>query len=235
VKGQAGRGLLESYTAGRARIAKQIVARANQSITEFGPILGALGMDGGVDHDNIRRNMDARCDASDTGEAQRAALRKAIAFKSHEFDAHGVEMNQRHRSTAVATDGPPEPAVDRDMELHYQPTTWPGARLPHVWIYAPSGARVSTLDICGHGTFTLLTGIGGTPWIAAAQGLGIQVRIIGPRQVYEDHTGDWARAREVGDAGCVLVRPDHHVCWRSVGLTGDPVAALTRVMRAVLA
>ena len=46
-----------------------------------------------------------------------------MAFKSHDFDAQGVEMNQRYRSTAVATDGQPEPAVERDMELHYQPTT----------------------------------------------------------------------------------------------------------------
>ena len=70
MKGQAGPGLLESYSAERAPIAKQIVARANQSITEFGPILGALGMDGGVDHDKIRRIMDARCDASDGGAAR---------------------------------------------------------------------------------------------------------------------------------------------------------------------
>ena len=123
MKGQAGPGLLENYTAEHAPIAKQIVARANQSIAEFGPIWGALGMDGGVYHDKIRRNMDARCDASDAGEVQRAALRKAIAFKSYEYDAQGVEMNQRYRSTAVATDGQPEPAVERDMELHCQPTT----------------------------------------------------------------------------------------------------------------
>ena len=190
-------------------------------------------MDGGMDHDKILRNMDARCDATPQAEAQREALRRAIAFKTYEFDCHGVEMNQRYRSDAIVTDGQIEPAADRDMELHYQPTTWPGARLPHVWLFG-RGGKVSSLDICGHGEFTLLTGIGGTPWIAAAQELGLRSQVIGPRQDYEDHTGDWARAREVGDAGCVLVRPDHHVCWRSDGLTDDPLAALTRVMRAVL-
>ena len=35
--------------------------------------------------------------------------------------------------------------------------------------------------------------------------------MIGPRRELLDHTGDWARAREVSDSGCVLVRPDHHV------------------------
>ncbi len=67
VKGQAAPSLLDSYSAERAPIARQIVTRANQSIAEFGPIFEALGMDGGVDHDKIQRNMAARCDATPTG------------------------------------------------------------------------------------------------------------------------------------------------------------------------
>ncbi len=95
VKGQAGMGLLDSYSVERAPIARQIVTRANQSIGEFGPIFEALGMDGGVDHEKIQRNMEARCDATEAAEKQREALRKAMAFKKYEFDCHGVEMNQR--------------------------------------------------------------------------------------------------------------------------------------------
>jgi 2,4-dichlorophenol 6-monooxygenase len=240
VKGQAGPALLDSYSAERAPIARQIVTRANQSIGEFGPIFEALGMDGGMDHDKIRRNMDARCDATPAGEKQREALRKAIAFKSYEFDCHGVEMNQRYKSGAVVTDGQAEPAVDRDMELHYQPTTWPGARIPHIWVFDQAGKKHSTLDITGRGEFTLITGIGGDAWVAAAKalsselGLPIRCHVIGPRRALEDHTGDWARAREIGDAGCLLVRPDQHVCWRSQGLAKDPGAELTRVLRAIL-
>lgn len=49
VKGQAGPGLLDSYSADRAPIARQIVTRANQSIAKFGPIFEALGRDGGMD------------------------------------------------------------------------------------------------------------------------------------------------------------------------------------------
>jgi 2,4-dichlorophenol 6-monooxygenase len=59
-------------------------------------------------------------------------------------------MNQRYRSGAVVTDGQIEPAFALDAELHYQPTTWPGARLPHAWLYRrDTGAQVSTLDLCG--------------------------------------------------------------------------------------
>jgi 2,4-dichlorophenol 6-monooxygenase len=241
IKGQAGAALLDSYSVERAPIAKQIVTRANQSIGEFGPIFEALGMTGGVDYDKIKANMDARCDATAAGEAQRAALREAIAFKKYEFDAHGVEMNQRYRSDAVVTDGQMEPAFDLDAELHYQPTTWPGARIPHVWLFDEAGAKHSTLDLCGRGKFTVFTSIGGEPWVKAAGevgaelGLEIVVRVIGPRRKYLDHTGDWARAREVSDAGCVLVRPDHHVGWRSEGLPEAPAASLRRVLKKLLA
>ncbi|MEX0308661.1 MAG: hypothetical protein AB3N17_00300, partial [Tateyamaria sp.] len=48
-------------------------------------------------------------------------------------------------------------------------------------------------------------------------------------------TGDWARAREVGEAGCVLVRPDHHVAWRAEGMMEAPEAELARVLGTILA
>ncbi|MFN7002341.1 MAG: FAD-dependent oxidoreductase [Roseinatronobacter sp.] len=240
VKGQATPKLLDSYSVERAPIAKQIVTRANQSIAEFGPIFEALGMDGGVDHARIERSMAARCDPTEAGAAQREALRRAIAFKKYEFDCHGVEMNQRYRSGAVITDDQPEPDADRDMELHYQPTTWPGARIPHAWLYERSGRKVSTLDITGKGQFTLITGIGGEAWGAAAKqvsaelGLPIRLAVIGPRQDYEDHAADWARQREIGDAGCLLVRPDQHVAWRTFGITDEPASELRRVLTAIL-
>jgi 2,4-dichlorophenol 6-monooxygenase len=240
VKGQAGAALLDSYSAERAPVAKQIVTRANQSIGEFGPIFEALGMDGGVDHAKIQANMDARCDATPAGAAQREALRKAMAFKTYEFDCHGVEMNQRYTSGAIVTDGQAEPAYVQDRELHYAPTTWPGARLPHVWVFDAQGGKHSTLDLCGHGQFTLLTGIGGDAWIAAAAalsvtlGLPIRTHKIGPRCAIADHTGDWARASEIADAGCLLVRPDHHVAWRAPAMTDNPQGDLARVLHSIL-
>jgi 2,4-dichlorophenol 6-monooxygenase len=50
-----------------------------------------------------------------------------------------------------------------------------------------------------------------------------------------DHVGDWARASEISDTGCVLVRPDHHVAWRAEEMTGEPRADLARVLNTVLA
>ena len=240
LKGHAGPALLDSFSEERQPIAKQIVTRANKSIPEFGPIFEALGMDGSFDHARIEANMAARCDASEAAAAQREALRAAIAYKKYEFDCHGVEMNQRYRSGAIVTDGQPEPAPDRDMELHYQPTTWPGARLPHAWVFDRQGRKLSTLDLCGRGQFTLLTGIGGEPWVTAAQalsdqyGLTIRTHVIGPRQAIEDHAGEWAGLREIADTGCLLVRPDHHVGWRAMAMTATPDADLGRALAIIL-
>lgn len=240
LKGQAGPGLLETYTEERAPVAKQIVTRANQSIEEFGPIFGALGLLDSIDPVKMQENMDRRCDDGSAAENQRAALREAIAFKVYEFDAHGVEMNHRYKSAGIATDGQPEPAFTRNPELHFEQTTWPGARLPHAWLFGEGNRKASTLDLCGHGKFTLLTGIGGQAWLDAAEalsaelGLPLVAHVIGPRQTWQDHYGDWARAREVGDAGVVLVRPDHHVAWRSEGLAADPAGELRRVLKTIL-
>jgi 2,4-dichlorophenol 6-monooxygenase len=169
LKGQAGPALLDTYSQERAPVAKQIVTRANQSIGEFGPIFEALGLTESTDPEVMQANMDKRCDVTAEAERQRAAIREAIAFKKYEFDAHGVEMNQRYKSPAVVTDGQMEPAYELDAELHYQPTTWPGARLPHAWLFDRHGERHSTLDLVGKGRFTLLTGLSGEAWAAAAR------------------------------------------------------------------
>lgn len=240
IRGQAGMGLLDSYQAERAPVAKQIVTRANKSIEEFGPIFKALGLLDSVDPVKMQENMDARCNDTDDAEKQREAIRQAIAHKVYEFDAHGVEMNQRYKSGAIVTDGQPEPAFEKDAELHYQPTTWPGARLPHVWLFGPEGEKVSSLDLTGHGVFTVLTGIGGDGWVAAAKslskefGLPITVHKIGPRQTWQDFSGDWARAREIRDSGALLVRPDHHVAWRAEAAVKDPEGELRRVLKTIL-
>ncbi|MBL8576539.1 MAG: FAD-dependent monooxygenase [Mesorhizobium sp.] len=240
VKGQAGAKLLESYTKERAPIAKQIVTRANQSIEEFGPIFKALGLLDSIDPVKMQQNMDDRCNDTEEAELQREAIRKAIAFKVYEFDAHGIEMNHRYKSAAVVTDGQKEPAFEKDAELHYHPTSWPGARLPHAWVFSGTGEKASTLDLAGQGRFTVLTGIGGKDWIDAARVVGVELGIdiaayaIGPRQKWQDLGGEWARVREVRDAGALLIRPDQHVAWRSQEKAANPVSELRRVLKSIL-
>jgi 2,4-dichlorophenol 6-monooxygenase len=239
LKGKANTTLLETYNDERAPIGKQIVERANKSIEEFGPIFEALGLSETEDEEQMRANMEARKENTPEATEQRERLREAIQLKNYEFNTHGVELGQCYRSAAVVSDGTPEPAFDRDPELYYHPTTWPGARLPHCWL-GHEGRKVSTLDLVGKGRFTLLTGIGGEPWKEAAEkvsartGVEITCFVIGPGREVLDLYNDWARLSEVYESGCVLVRPDAHVAWRRQTVADDCTAKLARVMDRIL-
>jgi 2,4-dichlorophenol 6-monooxygenase len=187
----------------------------------------------------MRANMEVRKESSPRGAEARAKLRAAIELKNYEFNAHGVELGQRYRSAAVVPDGTPEPGYGRDPELYYHATTWPGARLPHAWL-EHRGERVSTHDLAGKGRFTLFTGIGGEAWVEAAAevtqrtGVPVAAFVIGPARDAHDIYDDWARAREVQESGCVLVRPDAHVAWRADAAVEDATAELSRAMERLL-
>ncbi|MYS94523.1 MULTISPECIES: FAD-dependent monooxygenase [Streptomyces] len=227
--------LLDSYTAERAPIGRQIVTRANQSIRETAPIFEALDGLSPQTPEQLWANIAARKDTTEAAGKQRAELREAIAFKAYEFNAHGVDLNQRYRSGAIVPDGTPDPGFARDPELHHQPSSRPGARLPHAWI--TSGSRtLSTLDTVGRGRFTLLTGIGGEDWVraAGAQEVEIATVVIGPGQEYEDPYGDWSRLSEISDAGALLVRPDGFVAFRHASAAPDAGELLTDALRSIL-
>ena len=240
IKDKAGAELLDTYSIERSPIAKQIVTRANQSIAEFGPIFEALGLTDTQDPVKMKKNMDERKQNSPKAEKQRQALREAIAFKKYEFDAHGVEMNHRYKSNSVLTEGDKEPEFKKDKELFYQPTTYPGARIPHAWVYDKTGVKHSLLDLCGKGNFSIFTGIGGEEWLKAAKnietqlGIKIQCNIIGPDQDFEDHAGEWSSIREISDSGLILVRPDQHICWRSKDMISNSSEKLKDVMKKIL-
>ncbi|WP_105969805.1 FAD-dependent oxidoreductase [Streptomyces geranii] len=233
--GAAAPALLDTYTAERAPVGRQIVTRANKSIAETAPIFEALDGLSPQTPEELWANIAARKDATEAAAKQRARLREAIAAKVYEFNAHGVDLNQRYTSAAIVPDGTPDPGFARDPELHHQPSTRPGARLPHAWL--TSGTRtLSTLDTVGRGRFTLLTGIGGDAWVRAAkaQPLDIATVVVGPGQEYEDPYGDWAGLSEVSDAGVLLVRPDGFVAFRHAEAAENAEQLLTDALRQIL-
>ncbi|MFW3172191.1 FAD-dependent oxidoreductase [Geodermatophilus sp. CPCC 206100] len=241
VAGTADPSLLDSYDAERAPIARQIVERANQSIADTGKILTALDLEH-TEADALERQLALWKSPGPEGEKIRTALREAIAYKAYEFDAHGVEHNQRYASSAVVPDGTPMPEFRRDPELYAQATTWPGAKLPHTWVTV-GGRRTSTLDLVGHGRFSVVTGIGGEAWLAAAEELGGELGLaitpvaIGPGRPVEDPYGTWAGLREIEDAGVLLVRPDLYVAARHLGAPASAQQArdwLGAALRSVL-
>lgn len=238
VRGQAGPELLDSYTAERAPVGRQIVDRANLSRDQFGPIFAALGMTEGGDQAAITAGLAACRAPGPDGMARRRALAEAIELKNYEFNAHGVELNQRYVSDAVLPDGGQPEVWHHDAELFHQPSTRPGAKLPHVWLVDERGRRVSSLDLVGMGAFTLLTGPSGTAWVDAAKDaddVPLRAVVVGGPST-RDAYGDWRRMTlpDVEEDGCLLVRPDGYVAWRSAGPVPDAPRRLREVLDAVL-
>jgi 2,4-dichlorophenol 6-monooxygenase len=239
LRGQAGPALLDTYSAERVPVARQIVLRANQSSREFVQLFDALGVTGARDEAEMIAGIEERKANTPQGAAKRAAIARAMELKHYEFNAHGVEFGQFYQSAAVVSDGSARPAPARDPELYYQPSTVPGSRLPHAWV-GSSTDKVSTLDLAPADRFTLITGIAGEAWAAAAEkvahdlGVPLQAVVIGPGREVTDLYFDWGRLREVGEDGALLVRPDKHIGWRSMSLPADPQRALHAALSALL-
>ena len=122
----------------------------------------------------------------------------------------GAELGYRYAGSPVIWPEPGE-APEHDF-MTYVPSTWPGSRLPHVWLDDGSALH----DRIGDG-YTLLR-LGGSQADA-----GPLERAFGlcaaPFAVLD--IGD-KRVREVYGADLLLLRPDLHVVWRGNRLD-DPI------------
>ncbi|WP_091783749.1 FAD-dependent monooxygenase [Paraburkholderia steynii] len=234
VKGYASQRLLQTYSDERAPVGKQIVLRANQSRRDYSLIKEAFSV---ADAENpVAAGIARFRDRGPDGVRARKLAADALELKNREFNAQGVEMNQRYASSAVLADSDlAAEAWKRDPELYLQPTTRPGAKLPHAWLTDSLGRRISTLDIVGKGKFTLITGLSGTAWIQAATELSmpfLRMVVIGERD-YQDVYCAWQRLREIDEGGALLVRPDGCVAWRERSFLSDGMVAAQMLSSAI--
>ncbi|HYQ67595.1 FAD-dependent monooxygenase [Actinophytocola sp.] len=239
LRGQAAPSLLDTYSVERAPVAERIVRRANRSSREFVQFFEVLGLLDATTEAEMVAAMEERKANTPEGAAKRAALVEAMALKDYEFNAHGVDLGQFYRSAAVAADGTAPPEPTRDPDLYYEMSTVPGAHLPHAWV-GDTMTRTALMDLAPYHRFTLITGIAGEAWAAAAgkvaQELDVPLGtvVIGPGREVTDLYYDWAKLREVGESGALLVRPDKHVAWRAMTLPADPETALRSALNQIL-
>jgi hypothetical protein len=161
-------------------------------------------------------------DDSDEGKQLREKARAAILrtrAKEFQHDSAGIELGYRYENSPICvSDGTPPPPLDHGV---YVPSTWPGARAPHVWLLD----RRSILDLFGKG-FTLLnlSDIDTVTITEAANRAGlplVTVRIDEPK------------VRDIYQRNLVLVRPDGHVAWRGDSVPDNVGAILDQVRGAI--
>ncbi len=147
-----------------------------------------------------------------TAEGRAARGRMAALFNIQQrkvTEILGYEAGYRYVHSPVIWQEPGD-GPDRDNPF-YIPTTWPGARLPHVWL----GDGAALHDRLGAG-FSLLR-LGGTQ--ADTSGLECSFRELRAPLEVLDVPGE--RPREIYQHDLLLVRPDLHVVWRGNTLPAD--------------
>lgn len=240
VKGLASEKLLTSYTQERQPIGKQVVRHAIETLYNMTKVPQTLGFKKGQTLEDGFASLNHMFSDAPDAEARRLELEEVVRLQDRRSNAIGLHLGQRYDgSCAVVSDGTPFPAYKGDPVLCYEPTSHPGAYLPHAFV-EKNGKKVSTLDIVPLGAFGLIVGIRGKPWIEAAEkvgqefGLNLKAYMVGYRSEYDDIFGEWRARREVDDGGAVLVRPDRHIAWRSHSCPSDAVGALRLAMSTVL-
>ena len=149
-------------------------------------------------------------DRTPEGQATRDNLARVANVEQRKTNEMiGAELGYRYVGSPIVRD---EPGGPERLFREYVPTTWPGARLPHVWVHRGQSVH----DLIGDG-YTLLR-LGRTH--ADTADLERAIRATGaPLDVL---TIDAAAPRDVYGCDLILVRPDLHVVWRGNTAPDDP-------------
>jgi hypothetical protein len=179
--------------------------------------------------DASRRHMGVRvaiseiyAQAGDMEGPQAAQKRAEVARKiemigNAENESWGVELGYRYDESPIIATEPDAPAID---PLTYVPTTWPGSRLPHVFLED----GISVHDKLGlYFTLICLEEADCSAMQAAAEELNLDVALTILQLGRPDLRGIYER-------NFLLVRPDQHVAWRGDELPAEPKLLLRQVV-----
>jgi 2-polyprenyl-6-methoxyphenol hydroxylase-like FAD-dependent oxidoreductase len=197
LQGWGGPGLLASYEVERRQIGDRAVAASRYASlgrrkwrAQYRPNIRDNTPEGRATRDNLARVADVE---------QR---------KTNEMI--GAELGYRYQGSPIIWD---EPGGPEHLFREYRPTTWPGARLPHVWL----GDGVPIQDRIPFDGYSLLR-LGRTK--ADTSGLERAFASLGAPLTVLDVLHD--AARQVYGYDLIMLRPDMHIVWRSNAPHEDP-------------
>lgn len=195
LQGWGGPDLLRSYEIERRQVGERNIGAARSAL---------LGRRKWRSHyrPNIRdKNSDGECTR-----AQLATVAEIEQRKSN--DMTGAELGYRYVDSPIICNMPGGPEL---KFREYEPTNWPGARLPHVWLR--NGAALQDQIPDGYAILSFGKAAEAEKLRQAFHRCGAPVHVL-------DLKDDSARA--VLAADLLVLRPDLHVVWRGNQLVQEP-------------
>ncbi|KAH7232704.1 hypothetical protein B0J15DRAFT_572201 [Fusarium solani] len=206
IKGWGGSGLLQSYEVERKPVAVRNIERS--------------GVHHKVHQDYVGWVLEAVPGTLSASTKDGLALRERIkahvlAHNGENLD-HGIEMGYRYNGSPIILKDQDQAKDEPEWDYRrYIPSTWPGARAPHVFL---SDGKTSIFDLFGPG-FTIVDFTSDRRWATkfetVASRLGVPLTPVHLPQEYH--------ARAVWESDAVLVRPDDHIAWRPPPSSVDQV------------
>lgn len=199
LNGFGGSRLLESYNTEMRPIAMEIIEAVGGHISRQMSY-----------SDLVAENLDVIDKETPEGEAVRARIGAMIRDIGNHGKFFGRELDQRLKSDIIVQDSD-KSEEPRWNPLQYTPSTWPGARAPHVWL---KDGPTPIFDHYGL-WWTLITfqesdqsdlGVSNA-FKKATENVGLPLKTV---ELVDEH-----HARKLWGKDFVLVRPDGHVAWRS--------------------
>jgi 2,4-dichlorophenol 6-monooxygenase len=239
--GHAAPALLDTYEAERRPVDERNCQRSLENAINHFEIGAALGISPDNTPEQNMEQLRRMWSGRPVDAGHRSAVLRAMRAQSMEFSELNVEHGYRYQSAAVVPDGSAAPAPVDDIRV-YQPSTRPGAPLPHAWIDDEDGNRRPVKDLVAPGRFLLIAGEDGQAWCEAATQLAAQTGIpldavrIGhlDGDLYDPRCA-WLRHRQIAADGAVLVRPDRFIAWRSTAGSSEPRSTLAAAFSQILA
>jgi len=239
--GHASPALLDTYEAERRPVDQRNCQRSLENAVNHFSIGTALGV---VPENTPEQNLELlrRMWSGHPEDAEVcSSVRRMMRAQSMEFSELNVEYGYSYESAAIVPDGTPAPLPLDDIRV-YEPSTRPGAPLPHAWIDDENGNRRPIKDLVAPGRFLVIAGEDGEAWcevarqLAADAGLPLDAVRIGhlDGELYDPRCA-WLRQREIQSDGAILVRPDRFIAWRQATSAGDPRGALAGALSQILA
>jgi 2,4-dichlorophenol 6-monooxygenase len=238
--GTASPELLDTYEPERRSSDERNAQRSLENAVNQFAIMSALGISPDNTGEENWAQLQRMWSGSEEDAEHRAAVLRAIRMQSMEFNELNVEFGYSYDSAALVPDGTPAPPPADEIRV-YEPSTAPGAPLPHAWIDDEDGGRRPIKDLVAPGRFLLIAGEDGAAWCEAAERLaeaGVPLDAVRIGHIDGDLYDPrcmWLRNREIGRDGAVLVRPDRFIGWRSMAAAEQPLEELAEALGRILA